>query len=390
MLSYSNFRFAFFVSPSLSLLGNRNRYRTPITSASVFDTLLEGPKMSYSVLGSGNSNSNSSTSDSSSTESLRNGASGSGEIARTRNGATVLQNTLGDSIDNETITWNWNPQASSKLNFESKCGPSDNINGHASHMAHNCYGQKRIRNTTSTDDASASGAIANGKNLSIWSHQDTTDGTDVKSTNFWSKVLFNNNSNSSSSGNSSTSSSSSSSNNKDPRRTNNLFPSASNNTAVIFNSIISNLKDHHPKSIDLSDMDVIDRNFNMPAAIVRNAGDGNTASTSTAVAGASSLPPGSDSGLDLKSKNLSQKHKTVKNRSDKNEHSNFEVADGVFRLSLDNDLNAANSTFLRALNDLHLDYNDLTGATNAMVNRQEHYEPTVQSKERYAQKITPE
>lgn len=55
------------------VVGNRNRYRTPITSASVFDTLLEGPKMSYSVLGSSNSNSNSSTSDSSSTESLRNG-----------------------------------------------------------------------------------------------------------------------------------------------------------------------------------------------------------------------------------------------------------------------------------------------------------------------------
>lgn len=54
--------------------GNRNRYRTPVTSASVFDTLLERPKMSYSVLGNGNSNRNSSTSDSSSTESLRNGS----------------------------------------------------------------------------------------------------------------------------------------------------------------------------------------------------------------------------------------------------------------------------------------------------------------------------
>lgn len=54
-------------------LGNRNRYRTPITSASVFDTLLEGPKMSFAVLGSGDSNRNSSTSESSSTESLRNG-----------------------------------------------------------------------------------------------------------------------------------------------------------------------------------------------------------------------------------------------------------------------------------------------------------------------------
>lgn len=61
----------------LCITGTRNRYRTPITSASVFDTLLEGPKMSFAILGgSGNTNSNrnSSTSDdSSSMESLRNG-----------------------------------------------------------------------------------------------------------------------------------------------------------------------------------------------------------------------------------------------------------------------------------------------------------------------------
>lgn len=236
-------------------------------------------------------------------------------------------------------------------------------------MTHNCFGQKRNRNNT--NEATASGSTAVGKNLSIWSHEDT-DGTDVKNSNFWSKIRFNNNnSNSNGSGNAS--------NSKDQRRTNDLFPSASN-TAVIFNSIISNLKDHHPKSIDLSDMDAIDRNFNM------SSGDGNTASTSMSGSGAISMPPpsGSDAGYHSKTKNLSQKHKTVKNRSDhKNaEPSNFDVADGVFRLSLDNDLNAANSTFLRALNDLHLDYNDLTSATNAIVNRQEHNEPTVQSKER--------
>lgn len=297
------------------------------------------------------------------------------------NGAAALQNTSNDSIDNETITWNWNPQASSKLSFESKCGPSDtNTNGHVSHMIHNCYGQKRNRNSASgSDEASAPASnSSNGKNLSIWSHDDTT-GSDVKNSNFWSKVLFSNNHGNTGGGGSSGGSASSSNNSKDSRRTNNLFPSASN-TAVIFNSIISNLKDHHPKSIDLSDMDAIDRNFNMSAA-----GDGNTTSTSAAAVatGATSMPSGSDSGYHSKSKNLSQKHKTAKNRSDpKNEHSNFDVNGGVFRLSLDNDLNTANSTFLRALNDLHLDYNDLTGATNAMVNRHEHNEPSTQSKER--------
>lgn len=287
------------------------------------------------------------------------GASGSGELVKTLNSATALHNTSTDSIENETITWNWNPQASSKLSIEN-----------------NCFGQKRNRNSNSTDEAShlASALTANGRNLSVWSeHDDTNTGTDVKNSHFWSKVLFNSN------GNGNCSSSSSSSGSKDQRRTN-LFPSASN-TAVIFNNIISNLKDHHPKSIDLSDMDAIDRNFNMSNAIVQNSGDGNA----TSIGGTGQLPSGSDS----KSKNLSQKHKTVKNRLDRRtdanhyEQSNADANDGVFRLPLDNDLNAANSTFLRALNDLHLDYNDLTGTTNAVANRQEHNESTAQSKERF-------
>lgn len=314
------------------------------------------------------------------------GASGSGEFSKALNSATALQNTSNDSIDNETITWNWNPQASSKLNIESKCDRSnDNTNGHVAHMVHNCYGLKRNRNGAACTDeasASASGSTANGKNLSIW--PEDSDGTDMKNSNFWTKVLFNNNSNSNNNNGSGSS--------KDQRRTNNLYPSASN-TAVIFNSIISNLKDHYPKNIDLSDMEAIDRNFNMSTAIVQNsAGDGgSTASTSTSTApvGSAPMPPpplvGSDSSYHSKSKNLSQKNKSVKHRSDNKsaEQSNVEAADGVFRLSLDNDLNAANSTFLRALNDLHLDYNDLTGTTSAMVTRQEHGDPMAQSKERY-------
>lgn len=55
------------------LIGNRSHYRTPITSASVFDTLLEGPRMSFAILGGNDSKRNSTTSESSSSESLRNG-----------------------------------------------------------------------------------------------------------------------------------------------------------------------------------------------------------------------------------------------------------------------------------------------------------------------------
>lgn len=270
------------------------------------------------------------------------------------NGAAALHNSSADSIENETITWNWNPQASSKLNFE-----------------HNGYGQKTNRNKcNATDEASAlasTSTAANGRNLSIWSHDDTdTDETGVKNSNFWSKVLFNNNGNGG--GGSSSSSSTNSGSGKDQRRTANNLLLSSSNTAVIFNSIISNLKDHHPKSIVSSDMDM----------------EGNaTAAPGSAAAGA--IQSGSDSNFQLKSKNSSQEHRIAKNRLDrKNDASPYDQVNGdgsdggVFRLSLDNDLNAANSTFLRALNDLHLDYNDLTAASN----RQEQNESN-QSKERY-------
>lgn len=310
------------------------------------------------------------------------GASGSNELAKNLNGATALQNTPSKSIENETITWNWNPQASPELKYEPKCGRSDNNSGHVSHMPHNCYGQKR--NTNGTDEASGSSS-SNAKNLSIWSHENH-DGNDV----FWSKILFNNNSNSTGT-----------SSNRERCRPNNSIPSTSN-TAVISNSIISNFKDHHPKSTDLSDMDGIDRNFNMshsgdrngaPNKLTHSAGAA-AASTTVGVASIFSIDSSSDSSYHSKSKNLSQKHKTVKNQADHKsdtnhyEKSNFEVTDGgVIQLSLDNDLNAANSTFLRALNDLHLDYNDLTGATNDMKNRQEHEERTAKSKERLVREI---
>lgn len=261
---------------------------------------------------------------------LISGASGSGELVKTLNGAKALHNTSAaiESIENETITWNWNPQASSKLSIE----------------------QNRRRSTNSgTDEGAnlASGSSATGKNLSVWSHNDTDTGTDVKNSHFWSKVLFNNNTTTT--------------------NTNNGLPPASN-TAVIFNNIISNLKDHQPKI----DMDAIDRNFNLSNALVQNAGDGNA--TAAAGSGAVSMP---FHGFDATSKSSSQKQKIVKNRLDRKNETNHYAP-------LDNDLNVANSTFLRALNDLHLDYNDLTGATNAMVNRQEHSESTAaQSKERF-------
>lgn len=299
------------------------------------------------------------------------GPSGSGER---NNGAIALQNSAPEQIDNEPITWNWNPQSTSKQNNEPKT-TSDNHGEYMAHaLQHNCYGQKRKRNNVrgGNDDP------ANGKNLSIWS--DDVEGTDMKNSNFWTKVLFNN-----------TSNNNNGSSNNTTRRTNNLFPSSSS-TAVIFNSIISNLKDHHPKSNGLNDVDGIDRNFNMSDGIATNNGDGTNAGTSTAASLPSTTTSCTDTSFNLttsKSKNVLLKQKCAKNRSEhSNEMNQQEKSNEGDRMTLNNDLNAANSTFLRALNDLHLDYNELT-TTHSIINRQEQNDGAAQStsKERYLHKM---
>lgn len=66
--NYGIFNYVNFVF--IVVLGKRNRYRNPVTSASVFDTLLEAPATSHN---SSSTDSNSSSSGSSSTESIRNG-----------------------------------------------------------------------------------------------------------------------------------------------------------------------------------------------------------------------------------------------------------------------------------------------------------------------------
>lgn len=229
------------------------------------------------------------------------GPSGSNERSNSVSGATPFHSTCTDPIGNEPITWNWNPHAASKYNYE------------------NQFGQKRKRNNTRLCDDGMENQ-SNGKSLSMWSNDENN--TDVKNSNFWSKILYNN------------------------KETTNSFPSTSN-TAVIFNSIFSNSKDHKQQNADGNDVDAINRNFNQNDAVVPS-------SSSTASNSNSS-----------KSKNALPKHKLNKNHA--NQSDDGAIGDRSRMSLLNNDLSAANSTFLRALNDLQLDYNDINS-----INQREH------------------
>lgn len=101
------------------LLVARSRYRTPITSASVLETLLEPPKSnsSASLLAKTFLPGDSSSSGSSSTESLR--STEHHETNSTETNATASSNFGG-----EAISWNWNPHQSSSARSEGKRNPT--------------------------------------------------------------------------------------------------------------------------------------------------------------------------------------------------------------------------------------------------------------------------
>lgn len=104
-----------------SLLAARNRYRTPITSASVLETLLEPPKSNATASLLAKTflpGTTSSSSESSSTESLR-----SSEHQDTTH-STDANASAASSFGGEAISWNWNPHQSSSARTESKRNPT--------------------------------------------------------------------------------------------------------------------------------------------------------------------------------------------------------------------------------------------------------------------------
>lgn len=234
-------------------------------------------------------------------------ASGSGEN-NLNNVAAALQANLVEPMD-EPITWNWNPNAASRSHSESKTNQIDNDE----YMASNGYGQSfnKLMGEFKRNEAAA---------MAYDSERDNKSPSKSKITLLSS-----------------------------PRSFGSGDATKRSNTAVIFNSIISNLND--AKSLNVTDADALNRNFN-----------------------ASDAP--STSSLDqsnfnsVKPKTYLQKRKIASSRSDQSESSSDkEIATNeLIRMSLNNDLHTANSSFLQALNDLHLDYNDLN--TNDSSERQ--------------------
>lgn len=269
------------------------------------------------------------------------------------------------NIENEPITWNWNPHATkSKSKSHSDC--KANLTGHdkySQQLSYNCYGQKL---------ADAGNGDSNNRKRSHTSRNrdDRVDqAAEVKDANFWTKVLFGGNND----------------NNNDHRQPNDFVavPSTSANerkssaNAVIFNSILSNLSNsHRSKAIQsISDIDTIDQNFNLT--------DENTKKFSQTASS------------DTTATNSKAKNSLLKRRpatSHENGHCDGNTFDDTAsgsnrlssRMSLHNDLNSINNTFLQALNDLHLDYNDSPTNTNGVADINEPSAATqLTSKERY-------
>lgn len=164
--------------------------------------------------------------------------------------------------------------------------------------------------------------------------------------------------------------------------------SARGESLVIFNSIISNLTDGHATSIDIHDADTFNRNNN-----AQDAPTCHSMLTQNTASGRDLAKP-SYSTNSISAKNLIRKRKIIANRlensNELNQHNENEACENagrsdLTRMPLKNDLNATNNTFLQALNDLRLDYNDLTATHSANVSDQRERNQATQStsNERY-------
>lgn len=272
--------------------------------------------------------------------------------------AAALQTT--DQVDNEQITWNYNPHAITRSDSKTKQKENDD------NVSYNCYSQtlnklmgefnvsKRKRNHNRNGDVTnAAKPIDNldgvekkspMENTTAWSKND--DRHDGDETHFWSKVLSTNNNSQQNDLLACTSSASSA--NK-----------SALNTAKIINSFnISN----QSNNIDMNEVDAINCNLNkFPLA------------SQTSLISVSSGSDFVKATYNDNSKNLVQKRKNIHqdkpNVHNENQFDNF-TGNKLNRMTVNNDLSVANNTFLQALSDLRLDYNEM-GATTNRSDRQE-------------------
>lgn len=329
-------------------------------SASVFDTLFEGPRMCFGdLLSSDGSNENSTTSETSSTESLRNAERKNSFRNEMEAGAASTIEPISSVTDQNvrrSMAWNWNPQQIKKPSDGRKIANSDS--DYLQHLSYDCYDQtldrlmgefnvnkvrKRNwnRNTDNNRDGNYNSMIMSDSGASSSDQQqqqqhqrskpNRNSSSDVEDVNFWTKVFFNNNNN-----------------NNDAPTTKKVQP----NTAIIFNSIISNLNDHRTKTTgNSSNLDPIDTN-------AHDLDDARKSNIEIDTFASAKL---------LTASNNSKMTQNLSSRRNKN------VTSTVHRQGesddFNDDSNATNENssiaqttknFLQTLNDLRLDYNDLS------------------------------
>lgn len=383
------------------ILAIRNRYRTPITSASVLETLLEPPKSnaSASLLAKTFLPGGSSSSESSSTESLQ---------STERN--VVNPTVAASNIDGEAISWNWNPHQPSTARSENKRNPTatrSQYDDYLARISNDYYDRtldklmgefslsKRKRNWDRNLSRHCANAVDNSTHRSrseydssVWpttaepasTARHTNDLTesarnnDVKDVNFWTNVFFSGDTSlpeaprKSNSKNPSSreivseiaSTSSATHRSIDDKKVENMMPS---NTAFLLNNVISKLNEQNPR---LSRANKIDSNRAAPSQskyefepISRRSHNASNhfPFSSNADDSVLTLPPSYTLLNVIKPRSLLPKRKNHSNSCPaESEHVTASTGDAS---STQRYTATADSNFLQTLSELHFDHNDV-------------------------------
>ncbi|XP_031631421.1 uncharacterized protein LOC116345847 [Contarinia nasturtii] len=140
--------------PNISNISDtRNRYRAPVTSASVFDALIEEPKMSFTVLNNDGSNvresstkkpSESSSSSSASSESHAAYSLAKQQTNTSGMASSILQIKSPNDSETNTNRWNFNSNLASNCHSDVniEINHHNNNEENARNLSYNFYGQK--------------------------------------------------------------------------------------------------------------------------------------------------------------------------------------------------------------------------------------------------------
>lgn len=397
-----------------SILVVRNRYRTPITSASVLETLLEPPKSNAtaSLLANAFLPGDSSSSGSSSSESLR---------SIDHNAANAIDaNAIAAPNDGETISWNWNPhQLGPSARSESKRNATqyddylqrisndyydrtlDKLMGEFSlnkrkrnwdrNLSRHCANDvDDITHRSHTDYDSSmwppTASITSVRQENDFTENARNNDVNVKDVNFWTNVFFSGDtslpdpprkSNAKSQSTSETvneiasmpsTSSSAAAHRTSDGKVKKVDNMKSSNTAFLLNNVISKLNEQSPRSgsatnrankIDSSRSTAATQSKYEFEPISRRSQDASNHFSFSSDAGNSllTLPPSYTLLNVIKPRSLLPKRKNNSNSySGDAEHLSTSIGDAA---STQRYSAATDSTFLQTLSELHFDHNDL-------------------------------